>query len=67
MTNLLRYFDTSNRTLNKNIWTVVTPIEELAKFLEDTLPEGEEKTVAMRKCLEMKDAACRAALDLPEG
>lgn len=66
MTNLLRYFDTSKRTQNKNIREVVFPIEELAEFLEEILPEGAEKTVAMRKLLEAKDAACRSALDLPE-
>lgn len=66
VTNLLRYFDTSKRTNNQNIRTVVRPIEDLAAVLEDFLPEGSEKTVAMRKLLEAKDAACRAALDLPE-
>lgn len=66
MTNLLRYFDTSKRTQNKNIKWAAFAAEELANYWEDNLPEGAEKTVAMRKLLEAKDAACRAALDLPE-
>lgn len=66
VTNLLRYFDTSKRTQNQNIRNVVRPIEDLAEVLEDLLPEGAEKTVTMRKLLEAKDAACRAALDMEE-
>lgn len=66
MTNLLRYFDTSERTKNENIARAASLAEALAAFWEDFLPEGSEKTVAMRKLLEAKDAACRSALDLPE-
>lgn len=64
MTNLLRYFDTSKRTKNENIKIVTKRIEETVEFLDDFLPDGDEKTVALRKFLEGKDAACRAALDL---
>lgn len=66
MTNLMRYFDTSKRTKNQNIYKAATAVEDLAEFWEEFLPEGAEKTVAMRKLLEAKDAACRSALDLPE-
>jgi len=66
MTNLLRYFDTSERTKNENIKMAALPVENLAQVWEHFLPEGAEKTVAMRKLLEAKDAACRAALDLAE-
>lgn len=66
MTNLMRFFDTSKRTRNQNIHKAVVPVEALAEFWEEFLPEGAEKTVAIRKLLESKDAACRAALDLPE-
>lgn len=66
MTNLLRYFDTSSRTTNENIRIAAEAVETLAQEWEDFLPEGAEKTVAMRKLLEAKDAACRSALDLPE-
>lgn len=32
----------------------------MAHFLENTLPNGSEKTVAIRKLLEAKDAAVRS-------
>lgn len=35
----------------------------LAHLLEETLPDGAEKSVALRKLLESKDAAVRSALD----
>jgi len=64
---LMRYFDTSSRTRNKNIAEAAGGAETLAEYWDVILPEGAEKTVAMRKLLEAKDAACRSALDLPEG
>jgi hypothetical protein len=39
---------------------------ELAVSLDDLLPDGPEKSVALRKLLESKDAAVRSALDLIE-
>lgn len=38
------------------------PFHEFAWLLEEILPPGPEKTVALRKLLEAKDAAVRAAL-----
>lgn len=38
------------------------PFCELAHHLESALPDGPEKTVALRKLLESKDAGVRAAL-----
>jgi hypothetical protein len=38
----------------------------LAHDLDLALPDGPEKSVALRKLLESKDAAVRAALDLLE-
>lgn len=35
----------------------------LAHWVDDTLPNGAEKSTALRKLLEAKDAAVRAALD----
>lgn len=67
MTNLLRYFDTSKRTQNENIRTIAFAFEAMARTAEEFLPEGSEKIVAMRRLLEAKDAACRSALDLPNG
>lgn len=39
----------------------------LANELDEWLPEGSEKTTALRKLLESKDAAVRAALDAGDG
>ncbi len=36
------------------------PFAELAKTIVDTLPRNPERTVALRKLLEAKDAAVRA-------
>lgn len=36
----------------------------LAYHIENNLPKGPKKSVALRKLLEAKDAAVRAALDL---
>jgi hypothetical protein len=63
---LMRYFDVASRTKNPNIKVVGEWMENVAQYMDDFLPDGAEKTVAMRKLLEAKDAACRAALDLPE-
>ena len=38
------------------------PFGELAHIIEADLPEGAERSVALRKLLESKDAAVRAAL-----
>lgn len=37
----------------------------LAETLADTLPSGPELTTGLRKLLEAKDCAVRAALDIP--
>ena len=42
-------------------------IGTLAGELDALLPDGAEKTVALRKLLESKDAAVRAALDIRVG
>ncbi|MDF2806412.1 MAG: hypothetical protein K0S43_1358 [Cellulosimicrobium sp.] len=36
----------------------------LARKVDNSLPDGAEKSVALRKLLEAKDAAVRAALDI---
>ncbi len=38
------------------------PFGELAQIIVDTLPRNPERTVALRKLLEAKDAAVRAKL-----
>ena len=41
---------------------VSKPFAELAKVIVETLPRNPERTVALRKLLEAKDAAVRARL-----
>ena len=38
----------------------------LAREVDSMLPDGAEKSTALRKLLEAKDAAVRAALDVPK-
>ena len=42
---------------------VSKPIAELAKQMEETLPDGPEKSAGMRKLLEAKDCFVRAKLE----
>jgi hypothetical protein len=42
---------------------VSKPIAELAKLMEETLPDGAEKSAGMRKLLEAKDCFVRAKLE----
>ena len=39
---------------------------DLARTLNKALPDGPEKSTALRKLLESKDAAVRSALDIEE-
>jgi len=48
--------------LPEYLQVVSKPFAELAKNLVDTVAGGPERTVALRKLLEAKDAAVRAAL-----
>jgi hypothetical protein len=48
--------------LKPNLQEVSKPFFDLAHDLVATLPRSEERTVALRKLLEGKDAAVRAAL-----
>ncbi|MFE0219491.1 hypothetical protein ACFW0U_01200 [Streptomyces albidoflavus] len=45
---------------------VAARFSKLAYDLYTTLPPGPELSVALRKLLESKDAAVRAALDIPK-
>jgi len=53
--------------LPEKLQTVSRPFCELARSLVETLPRNAERTVALRKILEGKDAAVRAALATPAG
>lgn len=59
---IMRYFDT--RHLRPPLVGVSLKFFDLAQWVDDELPDGEEKSTALRKLLEAKDAAVRAALDL---
>jgi hypothetical protein len=53
----------SHRHLPEPLQTVSERFQELALFVSHTLPRCAERTVALRKLLEGKDAAVRAALE----
>lgn len=58
---IARYFEYSH--LPERLQAVSRPCAELAAELIRVIPDGPELTVALRKLLEAKDAAVRAALD----
>lgn len=64
VTAILRYFEYAH--LPRFLQNVSMPFAELADSLVTDLPNGPELTVALRKLLEAKDCAVRAALDIPE-
>lgn len=61
---ILRYF--AFHHLPEKLQLVSESFGDLANWLEQTLPRGPEKSVALRKLLEAKDAAVRSALDMEE-
>ena len=48
--------------LPSNLQTVSKPFADLATVIVDTVPRNPERTVALRKLLEAKDAAVRAVI-----
>ena len=59
---ILRYFESKH--LPPALAAVSSSFEELAVEIDEYIPNGPEKSVALRKLLESKDAAVRASLDL---
>jgi hypothetical protein len=57
---ILKYFEYSH--LPNRLAYVSKPFHTLAHEIVDMTPEGPEQSVALRKLLEAKDAAVRAAL-----
>lgn len=57
---LLQFFKYDH--LPENLKKVSAPFCELAKHIDETLPDNPEKTTALRKLLEAKDCAVRALL-----
>lgn len=61
---LMRYFEHGH--LSITLQRVAIIFHTTAAYVDTNLPDGTEKTVALRKLLEAKDAAVRAALDNPQ-
>jgi hypothetical protein len=57
---IMRYFEYAH--LPEKLQAVSGPFCGLARWVDNELPAGPEKSVALRKLLEAKDAAVRAAL-----
>lgn len=57
----IKYF--SYEHLPEKLQEISKPIAELARWLEETLPDGAEKSAGMRKLLEAKDCFVRSILE----
>lgn len=57
---IMKYF--AYEHLPAHLQEVSKPIGDLAKLMDDTLPDGDEKSTGLRKLLEAKDALVRAKL-----
>ena len=57
----IKYF--SYEHLPPKLQEIAKPLAELAKQMEETLPDGPEKSAGMRKLLEAKDCFVRASLE----
>lgn len=60
---LLKWFDYSH--LPESLKVVSCQFFNLAIYITTTLPPSAERTVALRKLLESKDAAVRASMVVP--
>lgn len=58
---ILKYFEYDH--LPEHLQEVSKPIGDLAKQMNDSLPNGPEKSAGLRKLLEAKDCFVRAKLD----
>ena len=58
---MLKWFEYSH--LPEHLQAVSKPFSELAATIVETVDAGPERTVALRKLLEAKDAAVRAKLN----
>jgi len=57
---LIQYFAFEH--LPDHLKAISQPFGELARKMDEILPDGAEKTVALRKLLESKDCAVRSVL-----
>ena len=58
---ILKYFNYEH--LPEHLQVVSKPIGDLARQMDEQLPDGPEKSTGLRKLLEAKDAFVRQALD----
>ena len=58
---ILKYFKYDH--LTEHLKEVSKPFCELAEKIEETLPNGPEKSTALRKLLESKDCAVRTLVE----
>jgi hypothetical protein len=56
----MKYFTSSH--LPAELQKIAKPFGDLAEELDDTLPDGPEKSAGLRKLLEAKDCFVRAKL-----
>jgi hypothetical protein len=61
MSDILKYFKYEH--LPENLQLISQPFCELASSMDEYLPGCDEKSTALRKLLEAKDCAVRAAVD----
>lgn len=61
---LMRYFEFLH--LPPKLQHVSRHFYSLAEIVQNTVPDGPEKTFCLRQLLLAKDAAVRAALDIPD-
>lgn len=59
---IMRYFNFLH--LREPLQSVSAEFAQLAVYIANELPPGAERSVALRRLLEAKDAAVRAALDI---
>ena len=57
---IIRYF--AYEHLPAHLQLVSKPIGDLARMMDDSLPDGAEKSAGLRKLLEAKDCLVRAAM-----
>lgn len=61
-TTTIKFFEYEH--LPARLQEVSKPLAELAHQMEETLPDGPEKSAGMRKLLEAKDCFVRALLEI---
>lgn len=57
---IMKYFEYEH--LPEHLQTVSKPIGDVAKDMDELLPDGAEKSAGLRKLLEAKDCLVRAKL-----